>query len=653
MGSVMRLGDLLIQARRVSESDVEHALVRSRATGGRLGESLVAMGAIDERTLSNFINRIPTEPPDIAATGMEESELVDLLLKLIYVERLANVRQYVEAIKLPYHMVSDVVKRAVDRSLLQTLGARSDSLLDMAYSLTEAGRAWAKGALERSGYCGPAPVTLNEFCEQVNLQKPTNEVITMARLRDAVTGLQIEDSMLEQVGPALNSGRAILMYGPPGNGKTTVAQRFASTFHDVIYVPYALGVEGQIIRVFDPAIHQEVSPAGVGGEDDSFMRQNEADLRWVPCRRPFVVVGGELTLEMLDLLYDETGRFYEAPLHMKALGGCFLIDDFGRQLVSPRHLLNRWIVPLESRFDFLKLHTGKSFKIPFEELVIFSTNMDPEDLMDPAFLRRIPYKIEVGGPEEDRYRRILQQECARHEFLVGDPLFNYIIYRLRHEKGMDLAAYQPRFLVDQVVATCRFMEEVPHFEPRYIDYALDNLRVRRPGEPQPGSDTAASAGEPEQQRQAEPREPAQEIAPEPERGPEIELVRHTDAEPARVPAVEIAQHAEPEPAPVPVAEIVQHVVPEPAPVPVAELVQHADPEPAPVPVAEIVQQAEPEPAPIPAAAFVQFAEPEPNHRMPEPQPAELTASDPPFQAAPPPMPAFGPLPGAPRGRGRG
>lgn len=479
----MRLGDLLIRAKRVTEKDVEAALKRSLDVGGRLGENLVALGAIDQRTLSNFINRIPTEPVDLESTGMDEADLIDLLLKLIYTGRLQTVRQYLEGIKLPYHIVADVVKTAVDRALLQTLGSRqSENLLDMAYALTEGGRVWAKNALERSGYAGPAPVTISEFCEQTNVQKPTNELITVERIRKALEGLEMDQNIVEQVGPALNSGRAILMYGPPGNGKTTVALRFASAFHDVIYVPYAIGVEGQVIRVFDPAIHHEVSPANVGEEPDSFVRQDENDKRWVPCRRPFIIVGGELTLEMLDLRYDETGRFYEAPLHMKALGGCFFIDDFGRQLVSPTHLLNRWIVPLESRYDFLKLHTGKSFRIPFEELVIFSTNLDPEDLMDPAFLRRLPYKIEVGGPNVERYFRIMHTECERNGFALTEDVFEYIVHKLRNEKRMDLAAYQPRFIVDQVVATCRFLEQPPHFEPRYIDYAMDNLRVKRPGE---------------------------------------------------------------------------------------------------------------------------------------------------------------------------
>jgi hypothetical protein len=239
--------------------------------------------------------------------------------------------------------------------------------------------------------------------------------------------------------------------------------------------------------MFDASVHTMVDPAGIDDDSLSFVRTDEFDRRWVPCRRPFVIVGGELTLDMLDLRYDLSGHYYEAPMHMKALGGCFLIDDFGRQLVRPTDLLNRWIVPLESRVDFMKLHTGKSFTIPFEELVIFSTNLEPEDLMDPAFLRRLPYKIEVGAPDLGRYRRIFDAECAKHNFAIPEEMFRYIVHKLTVEKELELAAFQPRFILDQVVATCRFMEQAPHFEPRFVDYALDNLRVRTHGKDKKGT----------------------------------------------------------------------------------------------------------------------------------------------------------------------
>lgn len=481
----------MVRASLVSPEDIEKALETQAVSGGRLGDHLVAAGAVGRNELDDFLNRMPVEPADIKATGIDEVELLSLLMKLIYTNRLETVRQFIDFIKLPYHVVAELVRMAVDRQLLRSLGARdTESLLELSYTFTEAGRHLALDALGQSRYAGPAPVTLEDFTDRVQLQKITNEVVTIDRIRKSITNLVFDDSIIEQSGPALNSGRALLLYGPPGNGKTSVALCFASVFNDVIYVPYAINIEGQIIRVYDPSIHTQLDcPEITMGDDNtlSFVRAEEYDQRWVACRRPFVVTGGELTLEMLDLRFNATAQFYEAPLHMKALGGCFVIDDFGRQLVSPTNLLNRWIVPLESRVDYLKLHTGKSFSIPFEELVIFSTNLDPEDLMDPAFLRRLPYKIEIGSPGFEQYERIFAKECQRQGMTLPKEMFDSIVYKIMKERGLDLAAYQPKFIVDQVVATCRFMGEEAHFEPRFVDYAIDNLRVRRDkhSKPQP------------------------------------------------------------------------------------------------------------------------------------------------------------------------
>jgi hypothetical protein len=475
------LADLMIRAKLVTEKDVATALGRQRECGGRLGENLVAIGALDQKVLDKFIHRIPAEPSNIYETGIDEAVLVSLLMKLIYTGRLETTGQFAEAIKLPVPIVIDLAQKAVERRLVYALGSRDfDSPLSMGYALTEEGRRWTIDALRQSGYVGPAPVTLEQFTDRVNLQKPTNERITAERIQTAVSDLVLEDSIVEQVGPALNSGRAILLYGPPGNGKTSVALSFASVFHDVIYVPYAIFVEGQIIRFNDPSVHVPLSPITKDEEEKhSFIRRETFDQRWVSCRRPFVITGGELTLDMLDLRYDTAGHFYEAPLHMKALGGCFFIDDFGRQLVGPTHLLNRWIVPLESRVDYMKLHTGKTFSIPFEELVIFSTNLEPEDLMDPAFLRRLPYKIEVAAPDLDHFRRIFEKECQRQGLTLRDDVFNFIVYLLRDGDGPQLAAFHPRFIVDQVVATCRFLGKLPELKSPYVDYAINNLRIRR------------------------------------------------------------------------------------------------------------------------------------------------------------------------------
>lgn len=476
----MQLGDLLVQAKLATLEQIAKALERQVSHGGRLGENLVAMGVLTEKALDGFLHCFPTEPADIAGTGLDSIDLMGLMMKLIYSARLQTVRQITEAIMLPTRMVAELVQMAVDRKLLHSLGVRgADSVGGASYAFTEEGKRWAVDALGRVGYIGPAPVPLDQFNEQVMRQKLTNETITFDRIRKSIGSLTFDDALIEKCGPGLNSGRAMLLYGPPGNGKTSIARCLANVFSDIIYVPYAIAVEGQIIRVFDPAIHVAIDSVELNERGLPAVRHDVFDNRWVPCARPFLVAGGELTLEMLDLLYNPVGRYYEAPLHIKALGGCFIIDDFGRQIVSPTALLNRWIVPLENRIDYLKLHTGKSFSVPFEELVIFSTNIEPEDLMDPAFLRRLPYKIEVGAPSVESFRRIFETECAKAGLTLSREAFESIVYRIEVEKGLELAAYQPRFIVDQVVATCRFMEQVPQLTPHFVEYALDNLRVHR------------------------------------------------------------------------------------------------------------------------------------------------------------------------------
>jgi energy-coupling factor transporter ATP-binding protein EcfA2 len=472
----MQLGPLLVRAKLITVEQMNAALARQAVEGGHFGDQLVAAGDLTQAALDAFLHKTPTEPDSVEATGIDESELVSLMMKLIYTWRLESAREFADAIKLPSQVILKLIRIAIEQKLLYARGVRPDNSSAMNYAMTEAGQKWALDALTRSQYTGPAPVTLDVFNERVNLQKITNEIITFQRVRQSVSDLAMEDTLIEQSGPALNSGRAILLYGPPGNGKTTFALRLANVFSDMIYIPYAVAVEGQIIRVFDPSIHIPIANDGANG-GGSILRGEAIDARWVACKRPFVVAGGELTLEMLDLRYDPTSKFYEAPLHMKALGGCFVIDDFGRQLVSPTVLLNRWIVPLESRIDYLKLHTGKSFSIPFDELVIFSTNLEPEDLMDPAFLRRLPYKIEIGAPSVALYKSIFRKECKAHGIDLTDDVFEAIIHKIRVEKELELANFQPRFLIEQVVASCRFTEQPPSLVPRFLNYAIDNLRV--------------------------------------------------------------------------------------------------------------------------------------------------------------------------------
>lgn len=481
-----RLGEMLVRAGLVTEEQVAVAAAAQLKKGGRLGDHLADIGAIDHDELEAFLHRIPKEPTSLEDTEIDSTELLGLLLKIIYVERLHSIHEFANAIKLPPHLVMDLVRIAVDRHLLESTGSPNAQFGNLRYALSDQGTRHALDALNQCRYAGPAPVPLSTFVKQVSLQKLTNEIITFDRIHDSLADLVVDDRLIEQTGPAMTNCRAMLLYGPPGNGKTSVAVRIATVFQDIIYVPYAVTVDGQIIRVYDTSIHEpvEAPKEEKEGSETDFLRRSEHDVRWVPCRRPIAITGGELTLEMLDLQFDTNSNIYEAPLHMKALGGCFFIDDFGRQLISPKHLLNRWIIPLENRVDFLKLNTGKTFRMPFEELLIFSTNLDPEDLMDPAFLRRLPYKIEIGAPTIEHFYDILDMEASKRGLDLTDEIFEQIINRITRDKGLEIAAFHPRFIVDQVAATCLFLGMPPHFNPRFVDNAIDNLRVKRPPDEQ-------------------------------------------------------------------------------------------------------------------------------------------------------------------------
>jgi hypothetical protein len=470
----LRLGDLLVSAKIVRREDVERAVAYQQRVGGRLGDALIAIGAVSQSSLEEFLHRIPPEPETIQETGIPATELLNLMLKQIHLSRLETTLQFTDAMKVAPRIVDELVREAVARGLLAAMGSMGSA---MRYELSERGRGWAQEALKMSQYAGPAPVTLDAFCARVHLQKVTNERVTFDKVRAALRGYTVTDDFVKEIGPALNAGRAMLMYGPPGNGKTSVAQSFAEIFASVIYLPYAVMIEGQIMRVFDPSLHMPVTNTG---EPETFagLRRDHHDLRWVPVKRPFIVTGGELTLEMLDLSYDHATGFYEAPLHIKSLGGCFVVDDFGRQIVSPTTLLNRWIVPMESRVDYLKLHTGKSFSLPFEAMLIFSTNIDPEDLMDPAFLRRLPYKVEVGAPSLETYFSIFKNVCDKRGITLTNEAFKSIVYKVVKEKGMELAAYHATFIVDQAIAISKFMDIPPTLDDWSIDYALKNLKVR-------------------------------------------------------------------------------------------------------------------------------------------------------------------------------
>jgi hypothetical protein len=486
----MFIGDILVAHRLVTPADVAEALELQRREGGRIGDILVAQGKLRAEDLEVIMHGAPSAPRNLAETGLGLPSLLNLMVKTMYSGAAETASALARFMKLPHRLIQLLIEQAQHRKLLDVLGA-ADGTSEVRYVLGEKGRRWAMDAFEQNQYIGPAPVSLTSYIDRIQRQRITNERIDRGAIEASFANLIVSDTFIHQIGPAINSGRSILLYGAPGNGKTTIAEKIGGIFSDIVYIPHCFEIEGQIIKVFDPGIHQPVErAAGTGDSRVVGLRREDFDQRWVPCARPFIVTGGELTLEMLDLSFNALAKFYEAPLHVKALGGTFVIDDFGRQIVKPEALLNRWIVPLESRVEYLKLHTGKSFALPFDELVIFSTNMAPRDLMDPAFLRRIPYKLEIASPNPDEYRRIFHAVSRGLGLEAGDDVIDYVMAKLRSLGDFPLAGYQPKFIVDQVIAACKFEGIPAQYRHEFVDMALANLHPKDPKPPMPAPPVA-------------------------------------------------------------------------------------------------------------------------------------------------------------------
>jgi predicted ATPase with chaperone activity len=376
---------------------------------------------------------------------------------------------------LPFAGVTDQLLTALKQEKLIEVKSSQGGLGEGAYTygITGAGVMRAREALERSQYSGPAPVPFEVYNEAIRRQKSGHMAVTTRTMRQILSQMVISENAFQRLGPALNSGTSIFLYGPPGNGKTSIARAFGNlVLSQTMYIPYALYLDGQVITVYDAVSHKLAPDTEPGGQSTGGLRSNtRRDLRWVKIRRPFIVVGGELTLEGLDLVFDDTHKFYEAPFQIKANGGILLIDDFGRQQVRPRDLLNRWIVPLENRVDFLRLHTGRKVEVPFDVLIIFSTNLPPKDLVDEAFLRRLRHKVEVGDPNYEEYREIFRRVAADKKVEYNDQGLAYLLQEWYIKRNRKLRASHPRDLCDQILDISAYLAVPPTMTREMIDRA--------------------------------------------------------------------------------------------------------------------------------------------------------------------------------------
>ncbi len=403
----------------------------------------------------------PPEVQSLEETGLGPTLLESLVCKHLLTVGSDSGRRIADVLCLPFGILESIYQQLRVRKILSHTG--SAPLNDCIYVLTEDGRVHARAEMEACSYVGPAPVPLEDYLNSVDAQTMRAESPKRAKLLQAFSDIVIDPELFNKIGPAINRGKGMFLYGPPGNGKTTLARRITACFEQTILIPFTLIEDGQIVKMFDASCHEPIE-----SEVSGILKQAELDRRWIRIRRPTVVVGGELTMDNLELTYDSVSKVSLAPLQLKSNCGCFLIDDFGRQRIEPGELLNRWIIPLENRIDYLTLITGKKIQVPFEQLIIFSTNLEPCDLADDAFLRRIPYKIDVSDPSPEEFHELFRRVAGSLGVEYRSETVEYLIQTHYQDKGRALRRCHPRDLLEHIESFCEY-NEVP------FEMSEDNL----------------------------------------------------------------------------------------------------------------------------------------------------------------------------------
>tara|TARA_R110000744_G_scaffold31427_2_gene73919 strand:- start:56 stop:1357 length:1302 start_codon:yes stop_codon:yes gene_type:complete len=401
----------------------------------------------------------------------------DILIKTMFRKNLDMVSDLAPALCLPIPVTQELIDMGRDQRLIEATGTlNANNGNEMGYQLTDAGKARALDALTQSEYFGAMPVPLDVYREQVERQSIRNIMVSRDQLTNAMGHLVLPDSLLDHLGPAVSAGRSILMYGPPGNGKSSISNGIRDALGDWVYVPRAIEYAGQVITVYDPIVHT-VAEHQVD-DPNALRRVTRFDRRYVCCERPTVITGGELSLSMLDLVYNPVARTYQAPLQLKSTGGIFIVDDLGRQAEPPQSLVNRWIVPLEESKDILSLQSGEKFEVPFDTLVIFSTNFHPNEIFDQAALRRIFFKIKIDGPNQANFLKIFAMVARKKKMALDEPSLVHLLKVKYPTINNVYANYQPVFLIDQMIAICDF-EGIPYkMSPQLIDRAWANMFVK-------------------------------------------------------------------------------------------------------------------------------------------------------------------------------